>query len=383
MGIPRFMLNQTVFDAAIDRCVHMYEAGDRIVVSFSGGKDSTVCLELAIIAAKLAGKLPVDVAMRDDEIMFPGTFEYCERVAARTDEVRFWWIVQNQPVINMFAREMPYFWCFDPLLSPEQWVRQPPEWATYLTSINIERIIHPEIMPPPEGKRLVAIIGMRVQESMRRRRGLYSSGSYMTKPNRFGVLNSRPIYDWTDGDIWKAIYDHKWDYNDAYDVMHRLGVSRNALRIAPPTQTQAAIDALWVAARAWPRWFETVCARLPGIRSAAMFGKRSILPYRALGQTWEEVYRQQCIKDAPAWIAERAQAVMDSYLGFHARHSDGPFPEVAGCSKCGEPIGAWKRLAYIMYMGDAFSLKQSVVPAVDPERFRPGSGTWEGGKPTW
>ena len=224
---------------------------------------------------------------------------------------------------------------------------------------------------------------MRVQESQRRRRGLYSSGGYLTKANRYGVLNARPIYDWTDGDVWKAHVDYGWDYNDAYDIMHRLGIARSALRIAPPTQTIAAIDALWVAARAWPKWFDKVCERLPGVRTAAMFKKKSVTPYRRFGQTWAEVFQTQCIDEAPAWIAERSIKVQQYYERLHSRHSTEPLPDVMGCSKCGESFGSWKRLALIMYMGDPFSMKQSIAPVIEPQFFREGMGTWEGGKPSF
>ena len=40
---------------------------DNPVILFSGGKDSTCCLELAIMAARETDNLPVKVAMRDDE----------------------------------------------------------------------------------------------------------------------------------------------------------------------------------------------------------------------------------------------------------------------------------------------------------------------------
>lgn len=105
--MPRRYDNKNVFDAAIDRMTELYEQGHRIVVSFSAGKDSGVCLEICLIAAKLTGRLPVEVVMRDEEIMFPGTFEYAERVAARP-EVSFHWLIANQPVVNVFNRDVSF-----------------------------------------------------------------------------------------------------------------------------------------------------------------------------------------------------------------------------------------------------------------------------------
>lgn len=89
--MPRRYIGQNVFDTAVERMVILYEKGHRVVVSFSGGKDSGVCVEICVIAARLTGHLPVEVIMRDEEIMFPGTFEYAERMAQR-DDVDFHWI---------------------------------------------------------------------------------------------------------------------------------------------------------------------------------------------------------------------------------------------------------------------------------------------------
>src|SRR5262245_28576537 len=136
--MPRRRLETNVFDAALDRLTSLYAEGHRLVVSFSAGKDSGVCLELAILAARTTGRLPVDVVMRDEEIMYPGTFEYAERVAARP-EVRFRWLIAHQPIVNVFDRLSPYFWTFDPLLPPEEWVRQPPAFAETIPDLCIDR----------------------------------------------------------------------------------------------------------------------------------------------------------------------------------------------------------------------------------------------------
>jgi predicted phosphoadenosine phosphosulfate sulfurtransferase len=321
--------------------------------------------------------------MRDEEVMYPGSYEYAERVALRP-EVKFYWFYANQPIINIFNRKNPYFWVFDPFLDPSEWVRTPPDYAVKIDEQNIQGLISTNKFPPDEGKNLVAILGLRADESMLRKMGLMSSKGYLTKgKNSYGTYYARPIYDWYTGDVFKAILENKWDYNSAYDVMHRLGVRRDHLRIAPPTMAAAGIDTLGLAARAWPQWFDKVSKRLPGVRTASMFGRKSCEPIRRLNETWEECFYRTCITEAPQWIAERSQRAVDYILRSHSKHSTEKFPESTKCPKC-QMTSSWKHLAKVMYMGEPFSMKvkADILPYVEPEFFREGAGTW-GGKPQW
>jgi len=376
--MPRRHIGLSVFDAAIERMQGVFEAGHRVVVSFSGGKDSGACLEICRMARDLAGRHePLDVVSRDEEIMFPGTYEYCDRVASLPD-VAMHHFYACQPIINAFNRKMPYWWVFDPELSPSAWVREPPPYAQRIPEQNIDSMVIPARFPPPPGKRLIVVIGLRVSESKGRLFGLHSSGGHMTKPNRFGVAYCRPIYDWRDGDIWRAHQTMKWDYNSAYDTMHRMGMPRSQLRIAPPTMNVASVRSLGLAQSAWPRWFDRVAERCPGVRTAAQFGVRSVQPLRRLSETWEQCYQRTCIDEAPTWIRERAERVRDVYLRQHGRHSAGPLPEVTPCETCTTAIGSWKVLTELMYTGDPFCVRVHCVPMVEPEHFRPGAGTWGG-----
>lgn len=384
--MPKRMLGVTTFDQAVDRMYRLYAEGHRVVVSFSAGKDSGVCVEICTVAAMLADRLPVEVAMRDEEIMFPGTFEYAERVARR-DEVDFLWAVANQPIVNVFNRNNPYWWVFDPRLEPEEWVREPPaDLAVSIDQQHIAGLINTDRYPPAEGKNLYAVIGLRVSESPQRRMGLYSSGGYLTTGTDGigGFYKCRPIYDWSDGDIWKAILDNGWDYNRAYDVMYRLGVSRKGMRIGPPTMTVAGLSQLQTCARGWPRWFDKVCERLPGVRLAVQFGRHALEPDRKLGETWKQTFHRTILDDPRAadWIKERAAAVRDRSISKHAAHSTADLPDTTMCPRC-MPIGCWRHLTRYMYAGDPFSLKQRFLPPVEPEFFRDGAGTWGGGRPAW
>ena len=383
MAGQKEFLGLNVFDQAIDRLVKEYKDGHRIVVSFSGGKDSTVCLELCIIAATMTNRLPVDVVMRDEEIMHPGTYEYCERIYNRKNEVNLVWLIANQPIVNAFNREQPYFWVFDPALKPEQWVRQPPSFATYIKEKNITQMNSPERFPAPEGKRLYSALGMRVQESRGRFYGVRSMKGYISKPHPpFGVRNLWPIFDWTDNDIWKAIKDNKWDYNQAYNVMNQLGIPKNRLRIAPPTMSPASAEGMWALQAAFPKWFDKVCERLEGVRAVAKYGKKAVSPIRNLGETWEQCYQRTCIDEAPQWIRDRAIEVKKRNLQTHSRHSAMPLPDVTPCYVCKGSTGSWKKLCEAMYLGDPFSMKMIDMPYVEPELFRKGSGYWDG-KPSF
>lgn len=378
MGTRKLGVN--VFDAALDRIIGLYSAGHEIIVSFSAGKDSGVVTELAIIAAQMTGRLPVKVVMRDEEIMFPGTFEYAERIAARP-EVEFHWIIARQPILNVFNRKSPYFWAFDPEIDSSQWVRQPPAIAYDIPEKHIQGMVTRDRFPTPADKDLITILGMRASESVNRKLGIHSSKGYLTAPTRWGARMARPIYDWQDGDVWKAVADHAWDYNDAYDVMARLGMPRKHMRIAPPTLTAAGIAHLGLAARAWPRWFEKVCARLEGVRTAAYYGRHAVEPRRRQGERWEDTFNRECIETAPDWIAQRAKEVVTYSLAVHKRHSSQQMPEVMLCPKCGL-LGSWKNLCKVLFMGDPFGMKTKLAP-LEPEFFRAGAGTWGGGKPTW
>lgn len=383
----RIYTGDNVFDAAVDRISECFAEGHRVVVSVSGGKDSAVCTELTLIAAEQAGKLPVDVVFREEEILYPGTHEYLLRLAARP-EIRMHWLMARQPMVNIFNRAAPFWWVCDPLLKPSEWVYQPPDFAQDIAEKHIEAIVSPLRFPVDPGKDLIDVVGLRVSESSKRMLGLVSSGGPLTGASRrHGVdyRKLRPIYDWTDSDVWKAIHENGWDYNKAYDVMHRMGIPARELRIGPVTMSVSAVKNLRFAASAWPKWFDRVTRRLAGVRQAAQFGDHVAKPRRRLNETWEQCFKRLCIDEAPAdWIRERSMAVRDFVLAHHARHSTGPLPEVTPCHECGgAKIVSWKRLTEIMFNGDPFSLRllslsASRFPAMEPEFFRPGAGTWNG-----
>lgn len=50
-----------MFDAALERVRYIFNEFEEVVVSFSGGKDSTVTLNMALLVAEEMGRLPLKV----------------------------------------------------------------------------------------------------------------------------------------------------------------------------------------------------------------------------------------------------------------------------------------------------------------------------------
>lgn len=380
MSKVRGRLGVDVFDAAVTRLYAEYSVGHRIIVGISGGKDSTVTLEVAIIAAGMAGRLPVEACIQDEEAAYPGTYEYVERVAQRTGEVKVDWLVCNQPMLNKFNRGDPYWWVFDDRIDPEQWMRRPPSWARVIPDKSMYTMINPRTFPvdSERGQRLYACVGLRTAESVNRKFAVFGSGGHIAKPNSVGAWKLRPVYDWEDSDVWRAINENGWDYNKAYDVFCRAGMRGKDLRIGPPTMTFAALKCLRVAAQAWPNWFDRLCTRCPGTRLAVNFGLKALTPQRKAGETWQQVFERECISKAVPWIRERAEKVRDKVLERHAVHSTVAFPEVKSCYLCNpNGFGSWRVLAMKMFDGNPFSMGTHLLKDVPPEFFRPGAGQWE------
>lgn len=374
-----------VFEAARQRLRDHYLAGDRVVISISGGKDSTVVMELAVQVARELGKLPVECLTRDEEIMVPGTFEYLERVYERP-EVDLHWVIAGQAIINAFDRWQPYWWVFDPA-AEDRWVRQPPPWAQWIETKCIEGMCNTTDFPPEEGKRLISVTGLRAAESLRRMNRIASTQGALTKhPTDYGAYVLAPIYDWKDDDVWKAIHDFGWDYNAAYDTLFRLGVAKNRLRIAPPTMQQG-LETLRYLMKGWPLWFDQVNERCPGVRTAARFGRRVLKPLLQPNEDWQGCM-QRLMRESEergcAWMLARQQKAVEAQLSGHAHHSSAPLPMTSnkGCMQClpGKP-GSWERLAETLYNGDPWAIRNKCLEPLEPYVLREGMPGWyEDGK---
>lgn len=113
-----------VYTAAKERTRLVFNHFERVCVAFSGGKDSSVMLHLALEVAKEMGRGPVDALFIDLEGQYRATIEHVEEMFGR-DDVRPWWICLPINLRNASSLQEP-FWCAWEPGREEDWIRPLP-----------------------------------------------------------------------------------------------------------------------------------------------------------------------------------------------------------------------------------------------------------------
>lgn len=114
-----------VYEAARERFRMVYREFDRVCVSFSNGKDSGVMLNMAIDAAREAGKLPVNALYIDMEAQYRHAIEFTQRMFSR-EEVTGWWVCLPIHLRNAVSQIQPY-WIPWEQSKRDAWVREYPD----------------------------------------------------------------------------------------------------------------------------------------------------------------------------------------------------------------------------------------------------------------
>jgi predicted phosphoadenosine phosphosulfate sulfurtransferase len=373
---------ESVLDAGLERTRECFRRFDNIVVSFSGGKDSTVVFQLALQVAEELGRLPLTVVFFDEEAISPETEEYCRRVS-QMPGVDFRWLCLPVSHRNGCSRKHPHWWPWDPKC-PEKWVRPlPPEAITEIPGFNFHKIPHcnPLIATPAQGMTCV-LTGVRAAESIRR----YQSVAHSKVDNYFApakttrggipysereidckhVMLAKPVYDWSVEDVWVAPHVLGWDYNRSYDIFDKAGISKNAQRVAPPYGEEPMLS-LWMWSVCWPELWARMHDRVSGAATAARYSQTELYsfgtrPQRPEGMTWMQYIAQLIQKFPPAeqvHIAERIKREMKIHnekTGGAPLHDSDP-NLISGLS--------WQFLAMVAMRGDLKNRK-----TVDGERIK-------------
>lgn len=303
--MPKRYLGCDVLQAAMARIEWTFDNFERVYLSFSAGKDSTVMLHLAAQEARRRG-VRLGVLLVDLEGQYRCTIEHAQnQLADYGDVLDVYWLCLPVALRNAVSVFQPKWTCWDPD-AEDAWIRRPPEGSItdpdyfpwFSAGMEFEELV-PEFGEwYADGHKTACMVGIRSDESLNRYRTIASStkttaGKQWTTQVTPNVANVYPIYDWRTQDIW-TWHSKNPDaaVNPLYDLMHRAGVPLAHQRICQPYGDDQR-RGLWLFQLIEPETWARVVARVNGANGGAKYMQEwgNVNGYRKItkppGHTWK------------------------------------------------------------------------------------------------
>lgn len=304
--MPKIPLGINVLEAAQKRIAWTFDRFDRIYLSFSGGKDSTVMLHLVMAEAKRRERR-VGVLFVDLEGQYKTTIEHVQQCFDRyQDSVDPYWCCLPLHLRNAVSVYQPFWQCWDQN-AQKAWIRQPPELAItdeHFFPFFQQGMEFEEFVPLfgewyADGEDCACFVGIRADESLNRYRTIASIYKTFAEEHRWttlvtpSVYNVYPIYDWRTEDIWTWHGRNPgFEHNEIYDLMHRAGLTIHHMRICQPYGDDQK-RGLWLFHLLEPETWARVVTRVNGANGGSMYANETgnISGYRKIskppGHTWQ------------------------------------------------------------------------------------------------
>lgn len=312
MGLKKYHA-KNVLVAARERIKYAFDHFEKVYVSFSGGKDSSVTFHLAVDEA-IKRKRKLGVLLIDLEAQYNLTIKHAETMFEKYKaSIELHWVCLPLLLRNAVSNYEPRWCCWDPE-ARDIWVRDIPNHKG-VKSYHEDSLIqeYPFFEPRMEfeefmilwgvwyagGKSTAGLIGIRCNESLNRFRTIaakekerHGSAQFTTRVAE-QLYNLYPIYDWRTEDIWRfhAKFPDK-PHNEIYDRMHLAGVPLSQMRLCQPYGDDQR-RGLWLYHLLEPAtWFKLI-ARVNGANSGAIYVQETgnVTGYSKItkppGHTWK------------------------------------------------------------------------------------------------
>ncbi len=216
--MKREFIEQNVYENLQQRLKLIFEEFDNIYISFSGGKDSGLLLNLVLdYKRKYFPDKTIGVFHQDFEAQYTVTTEYVERTFERIkNEVEPYWVCLPMATRTALSSYEMYWYPWDDT-KQESWVRKMPR-HDYVINLGNNPIttyryrMHQEDLAKQfsrwyrlshGNKKTVCLLGMRADESLQRYSGFlnkkygYKGECWIGRQFK-DVWCASPLYDWID-----------------------------------------------------------------------------------------------------------------------------------------------------------------------------------------
>lgn len=365
-------LGFNVFEGAEERIKYTFDNFERIYLSFSAGKDSTVMLHMVMKEA-IERKQKIGVMMIDLEGQYKLTIEHALECFDNYKEyIDLYWICLPIHLRNAVSNFEPFWKCWDEEVK-DDWIRQPPKNA--ITDYNYfpffrDGMEFEEFVPLfgewySQGKSCACFVGIRTDESLNRFRTIASKSKIRHKDKQWttkvtdNCYNLYPIYDWRTEDVW--IYHAKnptLRHNHLYDLMHKAGLSISQQRICQPYGDDQR-RGLWLFHLIEPETWAKVVARVNGANSGALYvqdtgnisgyGKITLPP----NHTWES-FSRMILETLPDVTKEHYMNKIFTYIKWWRErgYNSGIPDEAPAVLEAKRKVPSWRRVAKSLLRND-------------------------------
>lgn len=315
-----------VFEAANKRLEIVFKEFDNVYVSFSGGKDSGVLLNLAIdfLRKNYPGR-KLGVFHIDYEAQYQMTTDYVdEEFSKNSDILEIYriclpiaaqcaasaysdhWTPWDRDKKDLWVRDMPST-CISEMNHEFEWFKKG------MWDYDLQEKFSTWIHKKNNAKKTACLVGIRTDESLNRWRAIHSDKN----KNKFqdnnwtlemseNVYNAYPIFDFKVNDIWVANSKMGWSYNKLYDLFYKAGLTPAQMRVASPFN-DSGISNLKLYKVIDPKNWGKMIGRTSGVNFAGLYGGTTAMGWRSIklpdGHTWK-TYMEFLLSTLPKEAAE-------------------------------------------------------------------------------
>ncbi len=306
----RKYLQIDVYTAFRERLRFLFEEFENIIVSFSGGKDSGLLLNLTLdFQKRYYPERKIAVFHQDFEAQYQVTTDYVERTFEKIkDDVEPYWVCLPMATRTALSSYEMFWYPWDDT-KESSWCRPMPKHPYVINLENNPITTYHYRMHQADlarqfsrwyrlshgNKKTVCLLGMRADESLMRYNSIvnkkygYKDEHWISRQFK-DVWTASPLYDWTMPDVWHAYYAFGYEYNKLYDLFYMAGLAPDQMRVASPFNDYAK-ESLNLYRTLDPHMWAKLVGRVKGANFAAIYSKTKAMGYRNLtlpeGHTWE------------------------------------------------------------------------------------------------
>lgn len=307
-------IDMNVYEASMERIKYIFDEFDQVLVSFSGGKDSGVCLNLCYDYAKEHNMLD-KLAMYhlDYEAQYQMTTDYVEEVFKQFSDIRRYWLCL--PIEAQCACRMDgAFWTPWAEENKDIWVREMP---TYEYVINEHNAPFEVVRGKTDNEmqdvfckwfssvygKTATVVGIRCQESyerlsiiintdknLRYKEKNWTITTHVNNPTHGLNTFAYVIYDWLVEDVFTYFAKYEKSYNKLYDLYYQAGLNINQMRVASPFNN-CAMNTLKLYKVIDPKNWGKMTSRVNGVNFAGLYGGTTAMGWKSIklpkGHTWK------------------------------------------------------------------------------------------------